>query len=106
VPAYFADTAFWLALSIRRDPYHDGAAAWNAFTSRTGTRIVTTEAVLWEWLNALSHASTRTLAAEGYRRVHQDRRIEVAGAYDRSSLRASWVHRGDARLSRLKTKQI
>ena len=30
-----------------------------------------------EWLNALSDASTRTIAAEGYRRVHADRRIEV-----------------------------
>jgi len=32
---------------------------------------------LWEWLNALSHTSTRSTAAEGYRRVHADRRIEV-----------------------------
>jgi predicted nucleic acid-binding protein len=77
VPPYFADTAFWLALSNRRDPYHGRAAAWNAFTLRTATRIVTTEAVLWEWLNALSHASTRGFAAEGYRRVHQDARIDV-----------------------------
>jgi uncharacterized protein len=145
VPAYFADTAFWLALSSRRDPYHARAAAWNAFTSRTGTRIVTTEAVLWEWLNALSHAGTRTLAAEGYRRVHQDRRIDVvefgpahidsavqlyrsrddkswsvtdclsfvvmrqqqlSQANDRPPLRTSRLHRGDARSSRLKTKQI
>jgi predicted nucleic acid-binding protein len=40
-------------------------------------RIVTTEAVLWEWLNALSHSSTRALAAEGYRRAHSDPVIEV-----------------------------
>ncbi len=39
--------------------------------------IVTTEAVLWEWLNGLSHASTRGVAAEGYRRVHTDAQIEV-----------------------------
>ena len=38
---------------------------------------MTTEAVLWEWLNALSDASTRTISAEGYHRVHADRRIEV-----------------------------
>jgi len=44
---------------------------------RTASRIVTTEAVLWEWLNALSDAGTRAVAAEGYRRVHADRRIEV-----------------------------
>jgi len=35
------------------------------------------EAVLWEWLNALSNASTRGVAAEGYRRAHADARIEV-----------------------------
>jgi len=39
---------------------------------------VTTEAVLWEWLNAFSDASTRAVAAEGYRRAHADARIEVA----------------------------
>jgi hypothetical protein len=44
---------------------------------RTASPIVTTEAVLWEWLNALSDASTRAIAAEGYRRVHADPQIEV-----------------------------
>ena len=38
---------------------------------------MTTEAVLWEWLNALSDASTRGVAAEGYHRAHADARIEV-----------------------------
>ena len=28
--------------------------AWQAEMSRSGSRIVTTEAVLWEWLNALA----------------------------------------------------
>ena len=45
---------------------------------RTGTLIVTTEAVLWEWLNAFSDASIRAVAAEGYRRAHADAHIEVA----------------------------
>lgn len=44
---------------------------------RTRSTIVTTEAVLWEWLNAFSDASTRAVAAEGYRRAHADARIEV-----------------------------
>lgn len=48
---------------------------------RTGSRIVTTEAVLWEWLNALADTTTRATAAEGYRRVHADRRIDVV-AFD------------------------
>jgi len=43
----------------------------------TKCSIVTTEAVLWEWLNGLSDASTRRVAAEGYRRAHADARIEV-----------------------------
>jgi hypothetical protein len=36
---------------------------------QTASRIVTTEAVLWGWLNALSHQSVREIAAEGYRRI-------------------------------------
>jgi len=30
------------------------------------------QAVLWEWLNALSGAGTRGVAAEGYHRAHAD----------------------------------
>ena len=33
--------------------------------------------MLWELLNAFSLASTRRLAAEAYRRIHQDAMIEV-----------------------------
>ena len=64
---YFADTSFWIAISSRRDQYHLQATAWHESVVRTESRIVTTEAVLWEWLNALSDASTRAIAAEGYR---------------------------------------
>ena len=38
---------------------------------------MTTEAVLLEWLNALSDVSTRQIAAESYLRVRADGRIEV-----------------------------
>jgi predicted nucleic acid-binding protein len=38
---------------------------------------VTTEAVLWEWLNALSDTTTRAIAVEGYIRTHRDSRIEI-----------------------------
>jgi hypothetical protein len=44
---------------------------------RTRSVIVTTEAVLWKWLNAFSDTSTRAVAAEGYRRTRVDSRIEV-----------------------------
>jgi uncharacterized protein len=78
VPAYFADTSFWIALSSKRDQYHSRAVAWSLFLVRNQCNIVTTEAVLWEWMNALSDVATRRLAAEGYRRCHRDARIEVA----------------------------
>lgn len=74
---YFADTSYWMALSRKRDQYNRHAVAWNQFVIRTGTIIVTTEAVLWEWLNAFSDASTRAVAAKGHRRVHSDTGIEV-----------------------------
>ena len=66
-----------MALSRKRDQYNRHAVGWNRFVVRTRSSIVTTEAVLWEWLNGLSDASTRGVAAEGYRRVHADARIEV-----------------------------
>jgi hypothetical protein len=77
VATYFADTSYWMALSRKRDEYNRHAVAWNQFVIRTRSSIVTTEAVLWEWLNGLSDTSTRGVAAEGYRRAHADPRIEV-----------------------------
>jgi uncharacterized protein len=77
VATYFADTSFWIALSSKRDQHHSQAHVWHATVVRTRSKVVTTEAVLWEWLNALADASTRAFAAEGYRRVHADTGIEV-----------------------------
>ena len=77
MPAYFADSSFWMALSRKQDQYHGRAVAWNQFFIRTESILVTTEAVLWEWRNAFSDASTRGIAAEGYRRAHGDARVEV-----------------------------
>lgn len=77
VPAYFADTCFWIALSSRRDLCHARALEWSRYSVRTKAALVTTEVVLWEWLNALSEPATRGLAAEGYRRCHRDPQIEV-----------------------------
>jgi predicted nucleic acid-binding protein len=76
VAAYFADASFWIALSSKRDQYHAQAIAWHAAVTRSGSKIVTTEAV-WEWLNALADTTTRAIAAEGYRRAHADIRVEV-----------------------------
>ncbi|HEV2689105.1 MAG TPA: PIN domain-containing protein [Bryobacteraceae bacterium] len=74
---YFADTSFWIALSGKRDQYHPSAVAWSQFVDRDRGTILTTEAVLWEWMNALSDPGSRRIAAEGYRRCHQDADIEV-----------------------------
>ena len=38
---------------------------------------MTTEAVLWEWMNALADPATRGTATEGYRRCHEDPQIEI-----------------------------
>ena len=74
---YFADTSFWLGLSSKRDQHHERAVVWHQFVIRTRSTIVTTEAVLLEWLNAMSDVSTRRVAAESYLRVRADARIEV-----------------------------
>jgi hypothetical protein len=41
------------------------------------TFILTTEAVFWEWMNALANSGTRRATAEGYQRCHRDPQIEV-----------------------------
>src|SRR5690349_7854087 len=48
----FADTFYWLALARPRDPWHAAVVRWAAANS--ATRIVTTDEVLTEFLNALS----------------------------------------------------
>jgi predicted nucleic acid-binding protein len=96
VATYFADTSFWIAISSKRDQYHSQAAAWRQSVVRTASRLVTSEAVLWEWLNALSDASTRAIAAEGYRRVHADRQIEVVSLQPELSDAAIGLYRDRA----------
>ena len=74
---YYADTSFWIALSRKRDQHHPCAVAWRQFVTRTRSTIITTEAVLLEWLNAMPHASTRHVAAESCLRVRAAARVEV-----------------------------
>ncbi|MBL8222495.1 MAG: type II toxin-antitoxin system VapC family toxin [Bryobacterales bacterium] len=74
---YFADTSFWIGLSRKRDQYHQRAMAWHQFVLPTRSKILTTDAVLLEWLNALSDESTRQMAAEAYLRVQTDAGVEV-----------------------------
>jgi predicted nucleic acid-binding protein len=77
VAAYFADTSFWIGLSSKRDQYHYRSVAWYRFIVRTRSTIVTSEAVLLEWLNAMADVSTRRIAAEGCVRVRSESRITV-----------------------------
>jgi predicted nucleic acid-binding protein len=64
-------------LSSKRDQYHQSAVVWHQFVIRTRSTIVTSEAVLLEWLNAMSDVSTRRVAAESCIRVRSDSRITV-----------------------------
>lgn len=74
---YFADTSFWIGLSSKRDEHHPRAVAWQQFVARTRSTLVTSDAVLLEWLNAMSDATTRRIAVASCLRVRSDSRIEV-----------------------------
>jgi hypothetical protein len=52
----FADTAFWIALVIKRDQYHQQARQWSL---QIAGRITTTIPVLIETANALSKPAWR-----------------------------------------------
>jgi len=51
-PSVFADTFYWLALAQPRDAWHAHVVQWAAANSLT--RLVTTDEVLTEFLNALA----------------------------------------------------
>ena len=51
-PTVFADTFYWLALARPRDQWHAAAMSWAA--ANLQTRLVTTDEVLTEFLNALA----------------------------------------------------
>jgi predicted nucleic acid-binding protein len=48
----FADTFYWLAAARPRDPWHAAAKRWAA--ANASARVVTTDEVLTEFLNALA----------------------------------------------------
>ena len=58
----FVDTSFLLALVVRTDQDHTEALAWFNCWEREDWRVVTTEAVLTEFLNALSKVPNRQVA--------------------------------------------
>lgn len=79
---YFADTSFWIALASQRDQLHAPAVEWSRHLLQSRGALITTEAVLWEWLDAMAEPATRGVAAEGYRRCHHDPQIEVVPFLD------------------------
>jgi predicted nucleic acid-binding protein len=76
-PSVFADTFYWLALARPRDAWH--AAVWRWAKANPATRIVTTDEVLTEFLNALSGAGPagRAHAAATVHDVRSDPQVDV-----------------------------
>ena len=73
----FADTAFWLALLIRSDQWHESAI--NAYNQLNYRQIVTTELVLIELLDGVSRlgADNRDRAVAFVQELHNDERVKI-----------------------------
>jgi predicted nucleic acid-binding protein len=73
----FADTFYWLALARPRDAWH--ARTWQWAQANASTRLVTTDEILTEFLNALArtgHAG-RAHAAATVHDVRNDPQVDV-----------------------------
>lgn len=72
----FADTTYWIALLNPRDDLHD--AALGAAAARTASRLVTSDVVLTELLNALSgSAHLRSAAVQTVEALFDEARVVV-----------------------------
>jgi uncharacterized protein len=73
----FVDTLYWIAITNPKDQWHQ--AAVSASRSLVGCRLVTTEEVLTEVLNALSKAGRvlRQEAVELVRDLHADPTVTI-----------------------------
>jgi predicted nucleic acid-binding protein len=78
----FVDTSYWVALQNRRDAHHHRAVSWANYIAGTRRRLISTEAVFWEWLNASSHPLLRGRAAGVYRQCRNVSEFEVIGFSD------------------------
>ncbi len=76
-PTVFADTFYWLALARPRDPWHAAASRWAG--ANASTRIVTTDEVVTEFLNALAGAGPagRAYAAATVHDIRNDPDVDV-----------------------------
>ncbi|HSZ59201.1 MAG TPA: PIN domain-containing protein [Tepidisphaeraceae bacterium] len=75
-PVVFADAGYYIARLSRQDAEHRRAVAWRKFIDTHRIRIVTTEAVLWEWLNFFA-VKGRQAAFDGYRKLHAHSRVSI-----------------------------
>ena len=87
--AIFIDAGYCVALLHIRDQYHGPAQRWQRYLEDGTDRLITTEAVLWEWLDGCSQSAIRRQAAEGYRLFHEDDRIMVI-AYEPPLMQAAF----------------
>lgn len=96
-PVLFADTYFFIARLWHRDPFHHKAIAWERHLLAHQLKVVTIEAVLWEFLNAFSPRATRAQAIRAYRAVYSEPSIAVIG-FEAALTRAAvllYENRGD-----------
>jgi predicted nucleic acid-binding protein len=73
----FVDSGFLLAVVWAGDTLHDRAMKWQAHLDEHVCDFVTTEAVLWESLNAMREPGVRHLAALMYHAMHSHPRVTV-----------------------------
>lgn len=75
----FADASFYIAAFNIRDESHQTAVGWQGVILSSSSRVVTTEAVLWEWLNYYSAPPARQIALRHYAALHADPLVEIVG---------------------------
>ncbi len=77
LPTVFADTFYWLALAWPRDAWHAAVGRWAA--ANGSVRIVTTDEVLAEFLNALAGTgpASRGHAVATVRDIRDDAQVIV-----------------------------
>ena len=89
----FAGTIFWVALIRRNDQYRSAVLPWQNRIQTEGIRIVTTEAVFWEFLNICSDIHLRQIAAKSYLACVDDPAISIVRFQSREFRSAFGVYR-------------
>ena len=73
----FLDASYAIALSVLNDPNHDKALLLADELESSGTRLVTTRAVILEIGNALSKQRYRNAAIELIQSLEEDPKVEI-----------------------------